>query len=437
LLAHLALLSGWLVSQGWAQELSPAQVNIISARMDESALKSWELGVRAQAILEFNATTYSVFSATPLPPPARVPDALSAALAPYFGIARDIVGAQNATGDGPQPLMEDGSAADPAANGPCVLLANWTAADGADSANDYAGAARRQLEYLLSDVVPKTADGAISHRVSEVQLWSDFMYMVPPFLAYYGAMTGNRTLLEQAHDQARLYRDHLRDKKTGLWRHVVMGDEWDDEGFWTTGQGWAAAGMLRVHATIQNSAYAGDLRKEQGDLKKWVVELLNDAYEYLDSTGLFANYADQSPTVGDAGFYDAAGTAAVAYSAYRACTHLDACGSIPAAERSRQALFASAGAPDDSNGAFAGMEHFTEDGWLTPVVNPHSVHEEGEKSGEGQAFVVLLHAAYSEWRDAGMKSAASPRLAGLSPSVAVAMCLGQALLWALGDHWYI
>ena len=50
----------------------------------------------------------------------------------------------------------------------CVLLANWTNQDAGQI--DYAGAATDQLNFLFQDV-PKTVDGAISHRVSEVQLW--------------------------------------------------------------------------------------------------------------------------------------------------------------------------------------------------------------------------------------------------------------------------
>jgi hypothetical protein len=62
--------------------------------------------------------------------------------------------------------MQDGSAADPASIGVAVLLANWTGQAG----EDYADAAKDQLEFLQFSV-PKTSDGAISHRVSEVQLW--------------------------------------------------------------------------------------------------------------------------------------------------------------------------------------------------------------------------------------------------------------------------
>lgn len=59
--------------------------------------------------------------------------------------------------------------------GVAVLLANWTGlgtsgdGEGGDEV-DYAGAATDQLNYLF-EVVPKTSDGAISHRVAQVQLW--------------------------------------------------------------------------------------------------------------------------------------------------------------------------------------------------------------------------------------------------------------------------
>ncbi len=50
-----------------------------------------------------------------------------------------------------------------------MLLANWTGAGSQDNV-DYAGAATDQLEYLL-EKVPKTSDGAISHRSEQVALW--------------------------------------------------------------------------------------------------------------------------------------------------------------------------------------------------------------------------------------------------------------------------
>lgn len=60
--------------------------------------------------------------------------------------------------------------------------------------------------------------------------------MVPPFIAYYGALQGGQAaedLLQEAYDQCRLYRDGLRDEG-GLWRHIALGD-WQDATHWGTG----------------------------------------------------------------------------------------------------------------------------------------------------------------------------------------------------------
>ena len=43
---------------------------------------SWELGTRAQAILELNATRYSVFNHNALPPPTTVPDGIEDGIEP-------------------------------------------------------------------------------------------------------------------------------------------------------------------------------------------------------------------------------------------------------------------------------------------------------------------------------------------------------------------
>ncbi len=69
--------------------------------------------------------------------------------------------------------------------GVAVLLRNWTLPTGQNGAYDTA--AKNQLNYLLQ-VAPRAPNGAISHRASEAQLWADFIYMAPPFIAYYGAL---------------------------------------------------------------------------------------------------------------------------------------------------------------------------------------------------------------------------------------------------------
>ncbi|CAA7263839.1 unnamed protein product [Cyclocybe aegerita] len=398
---------GFFSTVAGAQNLTDGQINTVSARLEEAALQSWELGTRSQTILELNATAYSVFSNTFLPPPEVIPSELADdnAMAPFFSIARQIVSNRTRLNNntvGPQPLMPDGSAADPASNGVCVLIANWTGQDAGEL--DYEGAARDQLDYLLTRV-PKTGDGAISHRVSQVQLWNDFVYMVPPFLAYYGVMTRNRTLVAESYNQIKLYRNYLRDDRQGMWQHILLGSSGNDPGFWSTGNGWAAAGMLRVLATIRQSEYANTFRNEQRDLGNWVREIHSSIYRHLDETNVFTNYADQPPTA-SGNFYDAASTALLAATVYRAALMLEQYTYLPYAERSRSTLSNSTSSPpSNETSTFDSYEHFTSDGWLRPVVNPHSYGQEGSESAEGQAFVVQMHAAWREWVQDGSKGA--------------------------------
>lgn len=106
--------------------------------------------------------------------------------------------------------------------------------------------------------------------------------MVPPYLAYYGAMRENQSLVEEAHTQCMLYRSVLR-QNGGLWAHILMGDQdTQDAGLWATGNAWAAAGMLRVAATIDNSQYASDLASERDDLVRWASEIIDAAFTRLN-----------------------------------------------------------------------------------------------------------------------------------------------------------
>ena len=135
-------------------------------------MDSWELGTRAQALLELDSPSYSVFSSNSLPPPSKIPTSVTSPIAPVLSIANAIVSNRTISNNGisgPQPLIQDGSAADPASIGVAVLLANWTGQGGVDHL-DFGGAATDQLDFLYQKV-PRTNDGAFSHRVSEVQLW--------------------------------------------------------------------------------------------------------------------------------------------------------------------------------------------------------------------------------------------------------------------------
>ncbi len=106
---------------------------------------------------------------------------------------------------------------------------------------------------------------------------------------------------------------------------------------------------------------------------------------FQQSNGLFTNYADNYSS-----FNDASSTALIASATYRLALLTNIHAHLPDAERSRKGLSASS----DSNGSLA---HFTNDMWLTPVVNPYSFSHQGSESPEGQAFVVEMQAAWMDW----------------------------------------
>lgn len=153
-------------------------------------------------------------------------------------------------------------------------------------------------------------------------------------------------------------------------------------------------------------------------------------------------------------FYDTASTSLIASTVYRAALLLNDHSHLPNAEKCREALFATSNSSSSSNSTFgrrqAGnsaashsssapvsgsasrssgassvsasstaplaspsattaplskLAHFTNDGWLTPVVNPHQFGVQGQNSPEGQAFVLELQAAYNEWVASGSPGA--------------------------------
>jgi len=419
---------------GSAQQLSDAQINIVVQNLAQGATHSWEFGTRAQALIELNSHSYNVLNTSfKLPPSPSAPSSLFDILhiADQTITNRTTEVANTSRFASPQPLFPgDTSAADPASMGVAVLIANWTGMG--NGSVDYAGAARAEVQYLFSGAVPKTSDGAFSHRTDQLQLWSDFTYMVPPFLAYYGVTTANSSMLEEAYTQIKLYRNYLRDTNaSNLWRHVVMGNG-TDPGHWSTGNAWAAAGMLRVLGTIKNSQYANTMKNEQTDLTNWVKEIHNAMYMHIRSDNLFFNYADDNST-----FADASSAALLAATVYRMSLLTNTHTHLPQAENTRKALFS----PSSSSGSgagtnpnsLAGMTHFTSDGWLTPVVDPLSVGQSGQNSPEGQAFVVQMHAAWKDWVAQGSKGAnAAGKTAGNSLS-ASALALWSAFVASLSS----
>jgi rhamnogalacturonyl hydrolase YesR len=117
-----------------------------------------------------------------------------------------------------------------------------------------------------------------------VQLWADNVYMVPPFLAYYGVTTNNKTVVDEAYNQIKAYREILQDTSTKLWRHMSPGWEANDPSLWATGNAWVVAGAARVIATIKGSEFASDMSSEVEDLQTWAGEIFTASKDHIVSS---------------------------------------------------------------------------------------------------------------------------------------------------------
>lgn len=213
-------------------------------------------------------------------------------------------------------------------------------------------------------------------------LWSDFIFMVPPTLAYQAVATNDPSLLREAVRQISLYREALQDKKTGLWAHIVGSRR--DAGTWSTGNGWVTGGISRVLATLKHWPTSSAWASEAQSLVRYAKEIIDGAIQVGPDTksGLLRNYITQSNS-----FPEAAGTAMMAASIYRlavlapetfATSHY-----LQWADARRAAVVKTVGS----------------DGRLSPVVNPYSYLQNtpfAEVSPEAQDFAVFLYVAYRD-----------------------------------------
>lgn len=133
----------------------------------------------------------------------------------------------------------------------------------------------------------RTSDGIIYHtQEPQKGLWSDFTYMLPPFLAAAGEF-------QEAMKQIEGYRKYLYHEKDKLYSHM-----WDDEkkkfareDFWGVGNGWSAAGMTRIIKMLPESMSA-----EKKQLMNYTRDVIDGCLKYLRPDGLFHNVVNRPDT---------------------------------------------------------------------------------------------------------------------------------------------
>ncbi|KAI2617351.1 hypothetical protein GGR54DRAFT_203802 [Hypoxylon sp. NC1633] len=362
--------------------MSTALVESIITQGQRLATHSWEYGTFSEALLEWYNPSFSVFGNNTFPggeiPVLQVGTTKSLSYAePHIVTNSDtLVGA-------------DGAAGDPASLGVSAILIGQTEPD-------YLAAAGRQVDHLLN-AVPRWSNGAISHRESVAELWADFIYMAPPTLAYWAIQTNDKGLLNTAIQQCELYRDVLSvpagaKSAAGLWHHII-GPQSQDLGIWSTGNGWAAAGMSRVLATAMKSHFATESDVASGitQLKSIIRSILDGAIA-LDSAEpnepLLRNYLNDTTWFGEL-----SGTTLLTTTAYR-MTQLD-----PAEFGSKYSTWA-----DSKRDAIT--DRINGNGLLSPVINPLNWGDKtpATQSPEAQSFAVMMFSAYRDASPGSFKS---------------------------------
>lgn len=157
-------------------------------------------------------------------------------------------------------------------------------------------AVRRQYEFFAR--VDRTADGGISRRADDVELFSEVIYFLSPFFARYGRVVDEADAVADAVRQIEVHTKHLQDRHTGLFRHIwkERPNTYPGGSFWSRGNGWAAAGLIDTFSQLpadhpDRDFVAGRLRDvtegvaERQDRSGFWHQRLDDPMSPLEASG--------------------------------------------------------------------------------------------------------------------------------------------------------
>ena len=295
---------------------------------------SWEHGVAAQAMLELGDNEM------------------------LYLMAKEAVLRQR--DDGRLAVVyTDNGVTDPAAAGEAVLKAYEMTKE-----EDLKAGADRMLEWLLVKA-PRSREGILYHTMNSPEIWSDAMYMAPPFIAAAGKYKESLTQIEG-------FTKVLWNTKDKLFSH-----RWNDgeqrfisNRYWGGGNGWAAACYARVIRMLPE-----EMKEEKQRLISYHRDLLDGCCAHLRPDGLFHDYVNEPET-----FVETNLGQMVAYSIYRGIKGewLEP-SYLQQADMMRQAAYSK----------------IDEHGFVTGAAGAPSFDHPGS-STEAQAFFLLMEAAYND-----------------------------------------
>lgn len=256
-------------------------------------------------------------------------------------------------------VYTDNGVTDPAAAGEAVLKAYEMTKE-----EDLKAAVDRMLDWLLIKA-PRNKEGTLYHTMNSPEIWSDAMYMAPPFIAAAGKYT-------EAIAQIEGFRKALWNTKDKLFSH-----RWHDieqkfisKRYWGGGNGWAAACYARVIRLLPEG-----MAEEKQRLINYHRELLEGCLAHFRPDGFFHDYVNEPETFIETNLGQMLG-----YSIYRGVKGgwLDKT-YLRQADMMRQAAYSK----------------IDEHGYITGAAGAPSFDHPG-RSTEAQAFFLLMEAAYND-----------------------------------------
>jgi len=174
-------------------------------------------------------------------------------------------------------LGSDHNVTDPVAAGYGILKCYELFGD-----EKYRLAADRLYNYC-KNTAPRNEEGIVYHVNNSREIWSDSIYMLPPFLAAYGDY-------DECMKQIRGYRACLWNPDKKLYSH-----RWSDDDHrfinarcWGGGNGWAAASF----AIIDELLPAGQ-QAYKTEIKTYLIELLDGLQATVRPDGLFNDFVGE------------------------------------------------------------------------------------------------------------------------------------------------
>ena len=174
-------------------------------------------------------------------------------------------------------LGSDNSVTDPVAAGYGILKCHELFGD-----EKYKQAADRLYDYCKNKA-PRNATGTVYHINDHREIWSDAIYMLPPFLAAYGDY-------DECLKQIRGYRACLWNADKKLYSHIWSDDEnrFIDAHCWGGGNGWAAASFAIIYELLP-----ADQQAYKAEIATYLTELLDGLQAAVRFDGLFNDFVGE------------------------------------------------------------------------------------------------------------------------------------------------